>query len=217
MSDIKDNINNLLVFIYPKKCMFCDEIINVYEEDFICKYCKQIIELNQDNKPNNISVFDYNNDIRLVILKMKYLNKKQYAKGFAYFMTNVFEISKDLDYDLVINVPMYYKKKKKRGYDQAEELAREFSNIVGIKFESNNLIRNKNTVAQSKVDYSERKKNVKGIFEVKKPDNIKDKNIVLVDDIYTSGNTMKQCAITLQKAGAGNICYLTLASASKSK
>ncbi|MFI3230180.1 MAG: ComF family protein [bacterium] len=217
MSYIKNNINNLLLFLYPKKCMFCDEVINVYEEDFTCKYCKQTIELNQENRPSNISVFDYNEHIRLVILKMKYLNKKQYAKGFAYFMANTFEIENDLDYDIVINVPMYYKKKKKRGYDQAEELAREFSNIVGIKFEPDNLIRNKNTVAQSKVAYGDRKKNVRGIFEIKNIENIKDKNIILVDDVYTSGNTMKQCAITLQKAGANRICYLTLASAGKNK
>ncbi len=193
--------------------MFCDEVINIYEEDFICIYCNQHLEVNTKNKEANIFVFNYNQDIRLAILKMKYNNKKNFAKGFAPFMKLEFERVKTLDYDLVINVPMYYKKKKKRGYDQAEELAREFAILANIHFEADNLIRTKNTVAQSKVSYEKRKTNVKGIFEVKNIDNIRDKNIVLVDDIYTSGNTINQCAIELKKAGAKNISYLTLAKA----
>lgn len=193
--------------------MFCDEVINIYEEDFICKYCYQHIEVNTENKEANIFVFNYNEDIRLAILKMKYNNKKNFAKGFAPLMKLEFERVKTLDYDLVINVPMYYKKKKKRGYDQAEELAREFAILANINFEADNLIRTKNTIAQSKVSYEERKTNVKGIFEVKNINNIKDKNIILVDDIYTSGNTINQCAMELKRAGAKNISYLTLAKA----
>lgn len=209
------SLKNILYFIYPKKCMFCSEIINIYEGDFICKYCNQDLPINLNPKESNISVLDYSDIIRDAILLMKYQNKKHFAKGFAILMQLQFDRVKTLDYDMVINVPMYYKKKRKRGYDQAEELAREFAILTKINFEPNNLSRTKNTIAQSRVSFEERKENVRGIFEVKNPTSIQGKNIILVDDIYTSGNTINQCAIVLNNAGAKNISYLTLSKVGK--
>lgn len=114
-------------------------------------------------------------------------------------------------YDYIINVPMYVKKKKKRGYDQAELIADHLSNLIGIPLEKDNLIRTKNTLPQSKVSFEEREQNVKDVFSVLNKDKIFGKNILLIDDIYTTGNTLNQCAKELKKAGAGEICYFTLA------
>lgn len=207
---IKYFIKYLITFIYPNRCMFCDEIIPLNEDEWICKYCYMDIDFIYNDKEPFLSVFEYNEKTRYSILRLKYYNQKQYAKGFAkmmYFKLSKIELN---NYDFIIPVPMYIKKKRKRGYDQAELLAIELSKLSNIHIESNNLIRNKNTLAQSKVSFEEREKNVQGVFSVNNPTIFKDKNILLIDDIYTSGNTMSECSKELKKCGANIICYFTL-------
>ncbi|WP_250277759.1 ComF family protein [[Clostridium] colinum] len=204
-------LNKILDFLYPNKCIFCEEVMPMGEEESICKYCYMNINFICDDKEPNLSVFYYDEATRFSILRLKYNNQKQYAKVFAKIMYN--KLTKiDLNkYDFIICVPMHSKKKKKRGYDQAEVIAKELSKLTNIPFEENNLIRTKNTLPQSKVSFEDRSKNVKGVFRVINPDNIKNKNILLIDDIYTTGNTINNCGKELKKAGANSICYFTLA------
>ncbi|MDE6181635.1 MAG: ComF family protein, partial [Eubacteriales bacterium] len=157
-----------------------------------------------------LSVFEYNEKTKFSIHRLKYYNRPDYAKYFAKMMYLKFCKLENKEYDLIAYAPMHFKKKRKRGYDQAELLAKEFSKLANIKLSKNNLIRTKNTLAQSKVSYEERKSNVEGIFEIKDYSEFKNKNIILIDDIYTTGNTILQCAKEIKKAGANNICFLTL-------
>lgn len=203
--------DSILNFIYPNRCVFCQEIMAINEEDCICKYCYTDIDFICDDEEPKLSVFSYDEKTRYAIFRLKYHNQKQYAKVFAkmmYYKLLKIDISK---YDYIIYVPMYIKKKKKRGYDQAEVIACELSKLCGIPIENNNLIRIKNTLPQSKVSFEKRSENVKDAFYVKNPSRINNKNILLIDDIYTTGNTINYCAKELKKAGANNICYFTLA------
>lgn len=207
---IKNILNTLIRYIYPNRCIFCDEVLHINYEEFICKDCFMDITFIYNDKEPNFSVFAYDDISRHSILRLKYYNRLEYVD---YFSKLMYEKMKKMDiskYDLIINVPMYKKKKKKRGYDQAELLAMELSKLCNIHFEKDNLIRTKNTIAQSKVSFEERETNVRGIFEVLNPDNIKDKNILIIDDIYTSGHTISQCGTSLLKAGAKSVCYFTL-------
>ncbi len=203
--------NNILDFIYPNKCVFCQEVMPLDEKDGICKYCYMDIDFIIDDKEPTLSVFSYDETTRFSILRLKYYNKRQYAKVFAKMMYNKLLKIDTKKYDYIICVPMYIKKKKKRGYDQAELIAEELSKLCNIPIEKGNLIRTKNTLAQSKVSFEDRAKNVKGVFKVLNPDKIKNKNILLIDDIYTTGNTINYCGKALKQAGANNICYFTLA------
>ena len=207
---IKNLLNKILDFIYPNKCIFCEEIIKMGEEKDICKYCNMEINYICDDVEPNLSVFYYDDITRFSILRLKYYNQKQYAKVFAKMMYNKIVKIDIKQYDYIISVPMYIKKKKKRGYDQAEILGEELSKLINIPFEKNNLIRTKNTLPQSKVSFEDRHKNVEGVFKVLNKDKIKDKNILLIDDIYTTGSTINNCAKILKQAGANNICYFTL-------
>lgn len=207
------NLNYVSYLLYPKKCMFCDEVIPYEHEDFTCVRCSTELNIIFDNNTHKIFVLEYDELVRNAILNMKYKNKKHYAIGFAKLMYEVFSVSNNSKFDLVINVPMYWKKKLRRGYDQAEEIAIEFAKLTNIPFEANNLIRNKETIAQSNVSFEERSSNVIGVFEVLNPDNIAGKNIILIDDVYTSGSTIKECSMMLKEAGAGSICLLLLAKA----
>ena len=203
--------DSILNFIYPNRCVFCQEIMAINEEDCICKYCYTDIDFICDDQEPKLAVFSYDEKTRYAIFRLKYDNQKQYAKVFAkmmYYKLLKIDISK---YDYIIYVPMYIKKKKKRGYDQAEVIACELSKLCGIPIENNNLIRIKITLPQSKVSFEKRSENVKDAFYVKNPSRINNKNILLIDDIYTTGNTINYCAKELKKAGANNICYFTLA------
>ena len=208
-------IETILRFIYPSRCVFCEEIIALGEEGHICRYCDMEINYISYDKEPKLYVFEYDDITRFSILRLKYSNKRQYAKTFAKMMAKKFEMIEHLEYDCIINVPMYKKKKKKRGYDQAELIAKDLSDILNIEFEKENLVRIKNTLPQSKVSFEQRQTNVKNVFKVLDPDRIEGKNIILVDDIYTTGNTLNECAKELKQAGANNICYFTLAKTSK--
>lgn len=203
--------NKLLDFIYPNKCIFCEELIAMGQERDICKYCYMDINFVNYDKEPNLSVFYYDDITRFSILRLKYYNQIQYAKVFAKMMYNKLEKIEISKYDYIMCVPMYIKKKKKRGYDQAEVIAQELSKLCNIPFEKNNLVRTKNTLPQSKVSFEDRAKNVKDVFKVTNKEKIKDKNILLIDDIYTTGNTINYCGVELKKAGVNNICYFTLA------
>lgn len=211
MEKIKNFINNLLNIIYPKKCIFCQEIIPIIEDEFICKYCNMDINYIIFDKEPLLSVFEYYEKTRFSIHRLKYYDRPDYAKYFAKMMYLKFYKLENKEYDLIAYVPMHFKKKRKRGYDQAEILAEEFSKLANIKLSKNNLIRNKNTIAQSKVSFEERKTNVEGVFQIIDNAEFKDKNVILIDDIYTTGNTILQCAKEIRNAGANNVCFFTLA------
>lgn len=211
ITKIKNVIDIMLKVVYPQKCIFCKEVINFNEDNFMCKNCDTEINYITTDKEPSISVFEYNEITKYSIYRLKYFNKPYYSKYFAKLMYLKLSKLNYKNYDLIVNVPMHLKKKKKRGYDQAELLAIELSKLSNIKTEKNCLIRIKNTIAQSKISLEERKENVEGIFKVKDKDIVKNKNILLIDDIYTTGNTIYQCAKELKNAGANNICIFTLA------
>lgn len=216
MKKLKIIIEILLNIVYPKKCIFCQEIIPITYEDFICKDCHMEVDYITFDQEPFLAVFEYNEKTKFAIHRLKYYGRIDYTKYFAKMMYSKFYKTKIKDYDLVTYVPMYFQKKKKRGYDQAEILAEEFCKLSKINISKNNLVRIKNTLPQSKVTFEERKFNVEGAFYVKDSNEFKNKRIILIDDIYTTGNTISQCAKQLKNAGAESICFFTLARVLKS-
>lgn len=202
---------NILNIIYPPKCIFCQEIIPINQDDFICQDCYVDLDFIFDDKEPSLSVFKYNEKSKYAIHRFKYYNRKDYAKFFAKMMALKFNKINHLDYDFVVFVPMHKNKKKKRGYDQAELLAKEFSKLTNINFLGENIIRIKNTIPQSKVTFEERKTNVLNCFEVLNNSLFENKNILIVDDIFTSGNTIFQCIKEINKCNPKNISFFTLA------
>jgi ComF family protein len=105
--------------------------------------------------------------------------------------------------DYIVAVPMYKKKEKERGYNQAYLLAKALAQITGIPVLTDVLLRVRETGAQSKLNYYARQKNVSGAFSLGDNKNaILSKAILLVDDIYTTGSTMNECSNVLLSGGA---------------
>jgi ComF family protein len=115
------------------------------------------------------------------------------------------------DYSLIIPVPLHIKKLRKRGFNQSIILADPLGKKWQIPVNFSLLKRSKFTLSQTGLDKKERERNIKGAFEVRDKEKIAGRNIILIDDVYTTGATLNECAKTLTKAGAKKVAVLTLA------
>jgi len=122
-------------------------------------------------------------------------------KGFA---ENVSEA------DFFVPVPLHKSRERERGFNQSELLAHALSKIYGVKT-INALRRDVKTRPMYGLMRTERYENVSGVFSVKNPGDIEGADIILIDDIYTTGATLEECARTLVRAGAANISAMTFA------
>jgi len=120
-------------------------------------------------------------------------------------------IFNDQKASLFIPVPLSPAKKRWRGFNQSEEIAKELSKFLKIPYQVNNLIKIKKTQSQVELKKEEREENIKNAFRVKNPQVIQGKRIFLIDDIFTSGATMEECARVLKKAGAKQVWGIAVA------
>lgn len=111
----------------------------------------------------------------------------------------------------LIPIPLEKNKLKSRGYNQAEELAKELSKILKVPLILDNLVKVKKTPPQMELSAQERLGNLKNAFLIKNTTDIADKKIFLVDDVYTTGATMEECAHVLRDAGAKSVWGITIA------
>lgn len=116
-------------------------------------------------------------------------------------------------YDIILIVPISKKREKKRGYNQSELIAKEISKIISAKIEKQILYKIKNTKPQSTLNKQQREENAKGAYIAKNTSKIENKKILIIDDIYTTGNTVNECAKMLIEKGIkkSNIGILTIA------
>jgi ComF family protein len=117
------------------------------------------------------------------------------------------------DIDVVMPVPLHPQRLRQRGFNQALLLAHGMSIRFGITLDPNNLIRVRPTRPQVELSGQERIKNVAGAFGIRSPEIILNKHVLLIDDVYTTGATMNECAGVLKKAGADQVTVCTLARA----
>ena len=114
-------------------------------------------------------------------------------------------------YDIIIPIPISKKRLKQRGYDQSLLISRNISKILDTRLEKDVLIKKKENKIQSKLNKNQRNENVKNVYEAKYKEKIVNKNILLIDDIYTTGATANECSKILKIAGANKIDILTIA------
>ncbi len=155
------------------------------------------------------AIFEYNDMTKPIILNFKFHGRKTYAIALGKMLSDYFATS-DLMADVVTFVPMPEKRKKKRGFNQAEELAIEFSKNTQIPL-VDALDRVKEIPQQSTLSGKERIENVKGNFVIKDKKLVKGKTVLLIDDVVTTGATVNECATALKKAKATEVFVLSLA------
>ncbi len=214
--------NFLLNLLFPKFCFNCQ-----MEGIYLCEDCRAILNIN-----NHHQVFSgkHLNDLYWAIDYKKPLIKKlihnfkyepfvkELSKPLSSLIINHFQlIEKPLPFFgegsefFLIPVPLYEKRLRWRGFNQAQELAKQLSLFWNIPLLNNYLIKIKKTFLQSQLAKQERLGNVRNAFLVKNQEKIKNKKILLIDDVFTTGATMEECAWILKKAGAQQVIGLVIA------
>lgn len=161
---------------------------------------------------NLLYCFKYEGIIRKQILNYKFNEKSYLYKTFVNFLIkneNFVEIFKTCD--TIIPIPISKKRNKERGYNQSLLIAKEISKIIKIPNIDNCLIKTKNIIEQSKLNKEERQKNIYGVYDLTNLDIIRNKRILLIDDIYTTGNTVNEASRILNQANVKQINVLVLA------
>lgn len=158
-------------------------------------------------------IFDYKDLIREKILQYKFQEKTYLYKSFVKIILNDKKVCGFLkSYDIIIPVPISKKRNKKRGYNQSKLIAKNITKqMQGLDYNDNILYKVKNTLPQSLLEKEQRKSNLKNAYEVEKSEMIKNKKVLLFDDIFTTGSTAEECSKMLKLAGAKEIGILTLA------
>ncbi len=122
------------------------------------------------------------------------------------------EIERSRTSIIIIPIPLSRKRLRQRGYNQSELLGKFLSDKLSVKISSNVLYKTRETISQVEIkDRSKRLKNLQGAFEVKNPETIKNKSVILIDDIITTGATMAEASRVLKKAGAKKVIGLVVA------
>ena len=157
-----------------------------------------------------VSAVRYDEFSKKIILPLKHGDKTQYAKSIATMMS-VSGRTLANQSDFIMPVPIHITRMLKRKYNQASLIVSYLSKIYSKPVLYTTLLRVKATQSQGHLSTSERKQNVSGVFAVKHPDKIKGKNILLIDDVFTTGATVNECAKILKKNGANKVFVLTFA------
>jgi ComF family protein len=119
---------------------------------------------------------------------------------------------------LVVPVPLWPGKREARGFNQAEEIARYFVSSrrrAGIQLDTTSLVRRRDTASQTGLTRRQRRANMRGAFAVTRPDRVKGRTILVIDDVMTTGTTAGECARVLRRAGAREVFVATVARATK--
>ena len=200
-----DLCKSKIKLISGKVCDKCGRPINVGK---VCDKCKG--EKFYFDKARAYVVYDEIS--RPMITKFKYSNARFLKDRLSDMLVKCFADNDELKADIITFVPISKKKLKSRGFNQTEILANEFCNKTNLKI-LNLLIKIKETPAQAGLNKEERIKNLKGSFEFDKEhrEAVKDKNILLIDDVFTTGSTVNECAKLLKNAGASGVFVLTIA------
>ena len=149
-----------------------------------------------------------------IVLKIKYDNKREYIEGFAKLMAIRYEkFIKVSNIDCIIPVPLHSSRKRMRGFNQSDILAKYLSKYLDLPVFFDCLCRVKKTEDQKGLNRTERLHNLDNAFMVKKLQK-KIKNVLIVDDVYTTGTTIEKCAKVLKDSGINKIYFLTICTGS---
>ena len=200
-------------FNLPPFCKKCGRQIDkkiIIDNKNICFKCRQI-NFNFDRAWSSCV---YEGVIKDLIHQFKYKSKKSLEKLFSSLLLefiNNYHLDKN-EIDIIVPVPLHKKKMREREFNQSEILAKYVSSALNKKMSTNNLIRLKDTPSQTQLDDHMRWKNVQGTFSLKNPLIFKNKSVLIIDDVLTTGATASEIALMLKKADANTVFLLTLAS-----
>lgn len=224
-------LKNLLAFFYPAMCPACGHALQQNEKG-ICLSCffhlpETDYHLQAETPLTNIFtgripvetaaallLYKKGNAVQKILHALKYKGNRQIAISLGeYYGNKLCRLEKFREIDLIIPIPLHPKKMKSRGYNQSECFAKGLSEGMKIPYATDILIRTIFTQTQTKKSRFSRWENVKEVFQVLDPGKLKDKTVILCDDVLTTGATIEAAAAELLKESNVKIFVITLATA----
>ena len=200
---------NSLTFISDPRCNICGTPFPIQMgKNAICPYC--IEEKPKFDLARSIIRFDHSSE--KLIHNFKYYDKTEAAKTLAQMMLKTYgKLINNID--IITAIPMYKTKLQKRKYNQAAILAQHIAKLSNKTYEPEILIKFKDSISQSGLTKEQRKENVKNTFKLnaKHKESIFRKNILLIDDVLTTGSTASECTKILKRNGIKRVHILTIA------
>lgn len=214
-------LEKALNFFFPQTCGICEKIC----DDAICNKCKKeldkisfpsrkcFLELKGIYYDEHMHIFKYNGMIKEKIVKYKFKDRAYLSKFFAEIIYSNKKVMKYIySYDYIIPIPLSKIRKRLRGYNQTYLILKELKKRdINIKLETDILYKDQNIKPQSTLNEIERKINIKNAYSVKNIEKIKNKKILLFDDVFTTGSTTNECSRLLKENGAKKVGVLTIA------
>lgn len=228
---------NLLDFLFPKRCVgcrkigsyFCSECIkNINQTELVCPVCERAsigglthpLCRKKYSLDGLWSLGIYKPPLKNAIQKLKYKWIKEVGnilvdinlEYWARFQPLLIEkIKKDRGKNwIIVSVPLHKSRQNWRGFNQSELIAQLIAEKLGLEYKEL-LKRIRNTKPQIKLNSYERKQNIKGAFKLIDNCELKIVNCILIDDVWTTGSTLKECAYVLKRGGAKTVWALTIA------
>lgn len=192
-------------------CICCGRFFEGAGEGDLCGDCLK----NRPPFSYHRSYGRYKGILKDIIILFKYRRFQLLGKGLARLLYR--SLGKDEKIwwkaEALIPVPLHPKKKRQRGFNQAQLIARELSELKGIECIEDQLMKAKNVPPQTSLDMEERRRNVRGAYGVRDRKKTEGKVVILVDDVYTTGSTVRECSSVLKAAGAEEVRAITVAQA----
>lgn len=201
-------LRNIVSAFFPERCPYCGDVINAGKP--ACPECvEQFPETIREGHAIGgypyTAPFAYNGIFAEAVKRFKFNGHKEYAEKLAWQITNaVKESFSDAKFDCITCVPMHKNQLKNRGYNQSELLAKNIAKQLNIPYETL-LVKHKENQPQHSLTSSQKRDNVKGVYKALNTDKIKGNNILVIDDILTTGHTLGECCRILSKAGGEKI------------
>lgn len=198
----------LLNYFYPERCPYCNCVIK--QEEIACPKCLSKFPQNgficyARGGYKCACAFLYDGIFSKAIKRLKFNNKPQYAPLLAQpLTTEITNRFSDIAFDMVTSVPLHKNGIKTRGYNQAELVAKSVAKLLGVPYVKT-LVKVKDNAKQHTLSRNMRASNVKNVYKFTGKTTISGKNVLLCDDIITTGSTLGECARILQKNAPASI------------
>lgn len=229
MNEGEGLIRHLIHLVFPPRCIFCGEPMAAGTVLEICSECYDrlpflkhkfypavISDINQQWCDSVMCLFHYSGSAKELLKRFKYHKKPGCYRAVSELLARQLEgIMEAEAADMVASVPLYTSREAARGYNQSLLLSRALSKRLGITEISRLLTRIRDTGSQSLLGRDARHFNVKDAFVMKNPQSVTGRNILLVDDIITTGSTLNECARMFKMAGAKHVMAVAVASGRK--
>jgi ComF family protein len=194
-----------LSIIRKPRCPGCGGVV-----DGVLEYCGKCMEFDRRPWAGAFALFDLRGAGQQMVYAFKFYNRPEFARPFAKIAHEIILAeTQNIDFDLIIPVPLHWSRTFTRGYNQAELFSEELSRLSGLPY-GKLLRRTRRTRQQARLDREQRRKNLIGAFALQKDIDLSGKTILLTDDVLTTGSTLCAAATALKDSGVKAIYTMVI-------